>query len=199
MAQTHDRFFASAWKTPQIPQKGKTLVYKAKLMQLSSTLPSRFESVIERLYRNLDELVYQVPWVLTHPDISNMNILVDPDSCHLTGIVDWADASIEPFGIALCGLESVLGCSGPHGWSYYGNDVSNSRRLFGRALFSEIGGAASDETLMAIEEVRTLGILLRYGFRWEDGAQKPTQDTTLLEVFLQSELKSAKKRMAVYH
>ena len=128
-----------------------------------------------------------------------MNILVDPDSCHLTGIVDWADASIEPFGIAPWGLESVLGCSGPHGWSYYGNDVSNSRRLFGRVLFSEIGGAASDETHMAIEEVRTLGIFLRYGFSWEDGAQKPTQDTTLLELFLQSESKSAKKRMEVYY
>ena len=168
-------------------------------MQLSSILPSRFARVIERIYRNLDELVYRVPWVLTHSDISNMNILVDPDSCHLTGIVDWADASIEPFGIALWGLESVLGCSGPHGWSYYGNNVSNSRRLFGRVLFSEIGGAASDETHMAIEEVRTLGILLRYGFSWESGAQKPTQDTTLLEVFLQSESKSAKKRMEVCH
>ena len=199
MAQAHDRFFASAWKTPQIPRKEKTLVYKTKLMQLSSILPSRFARVIERIYRNLDELVYRVPWVLTHSDISNMNILVDPDSCHLTGIVDWADASIEPFGIALWGLESVLGCSGPHGWSYYGNDVSNSRRLFGRVLFSEIGDAASEETHMAIEEVRTLGILLRYGFSWEDGAQKPTQDTTLLEVFLQSESKSTKKRTEVYH
>jgi len=168
-------------------------------MQLSSTLLNQFTTVIERIHRNLDGLIYQVPWVLTHSDISNMNILVDPDSCHLTGIVDWADASIEPFGIALWGLESVLGCSGPHGWSYHGNDVSNSRRLFGRILSSEIGGAVSDETLMAIEEVRTLGLLIRYGFNWEDGAQKPTQDTTLLEVFLQSESKFAKKRMEVYH
>ena len=52
---------------------------------------------------------------------------------------------------------------------------------------------------MAIEEVRILGILLRFGFGWEDGAQRPTQDTTLLEVCLQSESKSAKKRMEVYH
>ena len=117
MAQAHARFFASAWKTPQIPRKEKALDHKAKLMQLSSILPSRFARVIDRIYRNLDELVDQVPWVLTHSDISNMNILVDPDSCHVTGIVDWADASIEPFGVALWGLESVLGCGGPHGWS----------------------------------------------------------------------------------
>ena len=76
-------------------RKEKILVYKAKLMQLSSTLPSRFARAIESIYRNLDELVYQVPWFLTHSDLSNMNLLVDPDSCHLTGIVDCADASIE--------------------------------------------------------------------------------------------------------
>ena len=52
---------------------------------------------------------------------------------------------------------------------------------------------------MAIEEVRTLGILLRYGFSWEDGAQKLTQDTTLLELFLQSESNSANKRMEFYY
>ncbi len=37
-----------------------------------------------------------------------MNILVDPDSGHLTGVVHWADASIEPFGIALWGLGAYL-------------------------------------------------------------------------------------------
>ena len=52
-----------------------------------------------------------------YSDLSNMNILVDPDSGHLTGVVDLADASIKPFGIALWGLESILGCSGPQGWA----------------------------------------------------------------------------------
>jgi len=51
-------------------------------------------------------------------------------------------------------------------------------------LLIEIGGGISDETRRAIEEVRTLGLLLRYGFYWEDSAEKPTQDTTLLDVFL---------------
>ena len=181
-----------AWKRPQTPANEKILFYKAKLLQLSGALPSRFAMVIERICQSLDELVYQVPWVLTHSDLSNMNILVDPDSGHLTGIVDWADASIEPFGIALWGLESVLGCSGPHGWAYHGIDVSHSRQLFRRILFTEIGGAVSDETQRAIEEVRTLGLLLRHGFSWKDGAHEPTQDTTLLDVFLQSESELAK-------
>lgn len=116
-----------------------------------------------------------------------MNILVDPDSGHLTGVVDWADATIEPFGIALWGLESALGCSGPGGWSYFWHDSSHSRRLFRQAFLAEIGESLSEQTCRAIDEVRTLGILLRYGFTWESGAQKPVDDTSLLDVFLGSE------------
>ena len=85
-----------------------TLVYKAQLRQLFSTLPSRLTMVIERIHQSLDELVFQVPWVLTHPDLSNMNIFVDPEPGHLTGIVDWADPTIEPFGIALWGWKAYL-------------------------------------------------------------------------------------------
>lgn len=168
-------------------------------MQLAGALPSRFTIVIERTFKIIDEIIYQVPWVLTHSDLSNTNILVNSDSGHLTGVVDWADASIEPFGIALWGLESILGCSGPQGWAYYGNDVSHSRALFRMVLLTEIGGAISDETRRAIEEVRTLGLLLRYGFSWEDGAEKPTQETTLLDVFLQSESTLASKTLEIVH
>src|ERR1700722_6013766 len=105
-----------------------------------------------------------------------MNILVDPDSGHLTGVVDWADATIEPFGIALWGLESVLGCSGPDGWSYFGSDPSHSRTLFWNTFFTEIGYTISYKTRKAIDEVSTLGILLRYGFSWESGTGNPAED-----------------------
>lgn len=40
-----------------------------------------------------------------------------------------------------------------------------------------------------MEEARILGILLRYGFSWVDEALEPTHDTTLLDVFLQSDLR----------
>jgi hypothetical protein len=199
IANPYNRFYASSWETPQAPGRGMSQWYKSKLMQLSGALPSRFTIVVERTFRIIDEIIYQVPWVLTHSDLSNMNILVDPDSGHLTGVVDWADASIEPFGIALWGLESILGCSGPHGWAYHGNDVSHSRRLFRMVLLTEIGGVISEETRRAIEEIRTLGLLLRYGFSREDGAEKPTRDTTLLDIFLQSELKLASKPFEIIH
>lgn len=116
-----------------------------------------------------------------------MNILVDPDSGRLTGIVDWADASIEPFGIALWGFESVLGCSGPKGWSYFERDSSHSRSLFRRVFLAEIGEPLSAQICRAIDELRTLGVLLRYGFSWETGMEMPVDDTSLLDVFLGSE------------
>jgi hypothetical protein len=145
-----------------------------------------------------------VPWVLTHQDLSGMNILVDPDTGHITGVVDWADAAVEPFGMALWGLESVLGCSGPNGWSYFGSDLSyshfgcnpsRSRALFWKTLLREIECTISDECRHAINEVRTLGVLLRYGFRWENGTISPVKDTTYLDVFLKNELKLVRQNL----
>lgn len=156
-------------------------------MQLSSALPKRFAKVIENTDQSLHEILYHVRWVLTHPDLSDMNILVDPDSGHLTGVVDWADATIEPFGIGLWGLESVLGCSGPNGWSYYGKDVSHSRKLFCEIFLKEIGMSVSAGIRRAIDEARTLGVLLRYGFCWENGTREPARDTSHLDVFLSCE------------
>lgn len=49
-----------------------------------------------------------VPWVLTHQDLSDMNILFDPSFGHITGVVDWADATIEPFDMAIWGLAGAL-------------------------------------------------------------------------------------------
>lgn len=198
LADIDCRFYAASWKNAQSPAREKHHYYHTKLMQLSSALPSRFTKVIEKTDQSLNEIIYHVPWVLTHSDLSNMNILVDPDSGHLTGVVDWADAGIEPFGIALWGLESVLGSSGSDGWSYFGNDVSHSRRLFRKAFLTEIGAPISHKTRRAIDEARTLGVLLRYGFNWEDGTEKPIGDTSLLDVFLKCESRLASKPFESY-
>ncbi len=84
---TQNRFYASSWKSPQTPRRGISQRFKAKLIQLSGTLSSRF-TIVKRTFQIIDEIIYQVPWVLTHSDLSNTNILVDSDSGHLTGVVD---------------------------------------------------------------------------------------------------------------
>jgi hypothetical protein len=38
-----------------------------------------------------------------------MNLLVDKDDGHLTGVIDWAEAEILPFGCELWGIENVMG------------------------------------------------------------------------------------------
>ncbi|KAL7919530.1 hypothetical protein ACQKWADRAFT_192465 [Trichoderma austrokoningii] len=188
------KFYAASWKAPQSPAKDRRHLYMSQLKHLSSSLPPRFTKILEHTQKNIGQMMDLVPWVLTHQDLSDMNILVDPDSGHITGVVDWADATIEPFGMALWGLETVLGCSGPDGWSYYGDNVSQSRALFWNTLLREIGHTISDECRHAIDQVRTLGVLLRYGFCWENGTINPVKDTMYLDVFLKDELELAEEQ-----
>ena len=47
-----------------------------------------------------------------------LNIHVDYDTGHITGIVDWADAKVAPFGISLGGLKTVLGVQTSTCWHY---------------------------------------------------------------------------------
>ena len=62
------------------------------------------------------------------------------------------------------------------------------------SLRDKIEWTISDECCHAVNEVRTLGVLLRYGFRWENGTVRPVKDTTYLDVFLKDELKLAEEQ-----
>lgn len=129
-----------------------------------------------------------------------MNMLVDTDTGRLTGIADWVDADIEPFGMALWGLEDILGSSGPDGWSWVG-DTAPLRSVFREAFFAEIGERLSDEKCIAIDQVRDLGLLLRWGFMWSeaDGARMPVEESHYLDAFLgTSEFISLKQDLACH-
>ena len=52
------------------------------------------------------------PSILSHGDLCEMNIFVEPDTGHMTGIVDHDEARILPFGIPLWGFENMLGYKG---------------------------------------------------------------------------------------
>ena len=67
------------------------------------------------------------------------------------------------------------------------------RALFWKTFLREIEYIISDECRYAINEVRTLGVLLRYGFRWENRTVSPVKDTSYLDVFLKDELKLAEE------
>lgn len=48
-----------------------------------------------------------------------MNIHVDEETSHITGIVDWADAKMAPFGTSLGGLETILGVQTSSCWLFH--------------------------------------------------------------------------------
>lgn len=58
----------------------------------------------------------------------------------------------------------------------------------------EIGHTIGDECRHAINEVRTLGVLLRYGFRRENGTINPVKDTRYLDALLKDELELAEEQ-----
>jgi hypothetical protein len=99
---------------------------------------------------------------LSHGDLCEMNILVDRPSGELTGVIDWAEARVLPFGFALYGLENMLGFMDSQGWHYYDN-AQRLRRLFWDVFRNETGNKISDAGFQMIWTARMAGLLYRYG------------------------------------
>ena len=145
----------------------------SKLSVLTSTLPPRFTATILRVHRELGELFHpRYPQVLTHGDLCETNILVSPTMGGVTGIIDWAEAEVLPFGLALYGLENLLGYMSPEGWrSFEIRDELEQR--FWDQLWDRIAGspAPPDNSIRhTVAIARQVGVLMRYGFTWEDGS-----------------------------
>ena len=87
-----------------------------------------------------------LPLVLTHEDFAWANMLVDPETCHLLGVVDWAEAAIEPFGLNFFWVEETI-----MGWF----DLTRGRALFPdhEVLYDAFWGTLGDECDGWTEEV----------------------------------------------
>ncbi|KAK4077135.1 uncharacterized protein Triagg1_4102 [Trichoderma aggressivum f. europaeum] len=160
------RFFAISWKTPQKvdsayrDQLGQT--YLKELRLLLSTLPSRFHSIIEHCIRSMDD-VMSLPMVLLHQDFSTCNIMVDETSCHLVGIIDWAEAEICPFGLNLETLQAFTGkLHIQDGWTRF-QDYADLQDTFWDIFTKEVGGL-TEAKMQAIKLARVTGLLLSDGF-----------------------------------
>lgn len=84
-----------------------------------------------------------------------MNILLDPDAGHISGVIDWAEAKILPFGIILWGFQNILGYMDSKGWHYYRNH-HNLETLFWQT-FDDIVGGVPETDRHAIHATRTAG------------------------------------------
>jgi hypothetical protein len=103
-------FFALAWKSPQPtdPSYRNDLrqTYTSELQLLLTALPVRFHVIIQSCIDSVDAIL-SLPMVLLHKDFGDCNIMVDETTCHLVGVIDWAEAEIGPFGLNLSSLQNL--------------------------------------------------------------------------------------------
>ncbi|EGE04186.1 hypothetical protein TEQG_03218 [Trichophyton equinum CBS 127.97] len=175
------RFFAASWiKAQPRPEALLQSNYDRKLEQLSKSMPPYLTPAIVSTRTELDLLFgSDFRYAICHGDLNDMNLLVDEETGDLTGVIDWAEASIQPFGLSLWGLETLLGFSDKNGWHYY--SASDSLEdAFWTAFHYEIGNMSENDKKL-IDISRRLGILLRYGFIWIDGVERPVTEQTGLD------------------
>lgn len=145
---------------------GSSLLPRLKL--LCNDLPRRFQPTAKRILKDIQH-VETLPWILTHGDIIPSNIIINPLTCHLSGLVDWAEAEPLPFGTCFYGLEAILGEIAPAGFQYH-RDATDLRKAFWAELTTQIPELKRDELMRAVRLARDLGVLLWHGIAWDDGA-----------------------------
>ncbi|KAJ2891192.1 hypothetical protein MKZ38_000768 [Zalerion maritima] len=159
-------FMALSWKAPQpvSPEYRGSLgqTYLRDLRLLHTVLPSRFQSIVRTCIDSMDDIL-SLPMVLLHRNFGTCNIMVDKATCHLVGIVDWAEAKICPFGLNLHSLQSLTGkLHLRNGWTRF-EDYDTLQDVFWERFKQEIGGL-SNYQLRTIKLARALGLLLSRGF-----------------------------------
>ncbi|KAH8746624.1 hypothetical protein F5883DRAFT_253920 [Diaporthe sp. PMI_573] len=159
-------FLALSWKAPQLvsPEYRGSLgqTYVRDLQLLHAALPSRFQPIVQTCIDSMDDIL-SLPMVLLHRDLGSCNIMVDEATCHLVGVIDWAEAEVCPFGLNLHSLQSLTGkLHLRNGWTRFG-DYDNLQDVFWERFKREVGGL-SDDQLRSIKLARALGLLLSRGF-----------------------------------
>ena len=108
-----DLFFAVWWKSPQSIDRSSLerlrQEYLKALLLVLDHLPSRFSTIIQKSLDAMPSIFSHLPFILSHPDLSSCNIMVDAVSGRLTGIIDWAEAAICPFVLNLYTLQDIFG------------------------------------------------------------------------------------------
>ncbi|RSM04415.1 hypothetical protein CDV31_010050 [Fusarium ambrosium] len=176
------KFFATSWNGRQHidPDAIEAIRrdYQARIELLSRYLPDRFQKNLRMVREGLSLLFDKLyPFTLNHGDLSGLNVFVDPDTGHITGILDWPEATICPFGISLWGLENFLGFMDGRGWHYYPN-CDNLRSVFWQTFELATGTLSHDEK-HRIQIARMAGLCLRYGFTWANGSQERVEEGTI--------------------
>jgi hypothetical protein len=188
-----NRFFASSWLNPQVMEAPAIEAlfneYHDRINILAKALRPRFAEKLNEVKIGLPSLFASpYPLVLSRGGLCEMNILVDERTGHITGVIDWEDARILPFGFSLWGLENVLGYMDSEGW-HYCDSREHLIGLFWRTFDCQVE-SIPDRQVTAV--ARTVGIFCRYGPAWEKGPWVPVDEssssTKYLDAFFNTSL-----------
>lgn len=158
---------ALSWKAPQeVSLEYRDMLaqrYTSDLQLLLTALPERFHAIVQGALDHLDAM-FSLPMVLLHRDFGMSNVLVEEKTCHLTGVIDWAEADICPFGQNLHSLEAFTGdLHLRQGWKRY-DDYRDLQVSFWDTFGNEVGSSFTQEIKKAIETSRVVGLLRSRGF-----------------------------------
>ncbi|KID60224.1 Protein kinase-like domain protein, partial [Metarhizium hybridum] len=161
------RFFALAWvnRPPNLepPPLGLQDKYVGILNELELSLPDSLHSTIDMVRQNLYLLFRpEFPIAVQHGDILENNIHIEEETGRITGVVDWHDAFVAPFGLSLGGVEILLGIQTHKDWHFHPSHVK-LRQKFWDVFNSEIG-QVSEMNKRSIEIARLMGLLQTHGF-----------------------------------
>ncbi|CRK44654.1 hypothetical protein BN1723_006247 [Verticillium longisporum] len=160
------RFFALEWKAPQ--EVGRTdcdcmaEIFQKELQMLLIALPDQLHPIIRATLASLPS-IFSLPMVLLHKDFGDCNIIVEEESCHLVGVIDWSEAEIGPFGTNLHSLQSLMSKLDLRKGGIRYEDYDDLARSFWETLSGEVGGLR-DNTTRSIKAAMVLGLLRSRGF-----------------------------------
>lgn len=144
--------------------------YFQDLQTLRKTLPAHFQPVIEVCISSLDDIL-SLPHVPQHADLCDTNILVEPESGKITGVLDWSDAQVLPFGLNLHAVEAFTVHLNLDPEGLESSDHKAMQTVFWETLGKEVG-SLSEEAIRTIKKASALGVLMGWGFAGEGEERK---------------------------
>ncbi|KAF4454850.1 Protein kinase-like domain protein [Fusarium austroafricanum] len=96
------------------------------------------------------------------------NFHIDENTGRITGVVDWANAKIAPFGVSLASMEVVLGIQTRAAWHFHHNHQA-LRKLFWDAFY-DVTGNISDDDRHSMDIARLFGLFWTHGYEEKEYA-----------------------------
>ncbi|KAI1406710.1 hypothetical protein F4819DRAFT_5043 [Hypoxylon fuscum] len=178
---------------------GSSLRWRLELM--ANKLPYRFRSIARSILLDLPE-IEDLPWILSHGDFLPSNIMVNPESGKISGLIDWTEGEFLPFGIGMYGLQELLGEDRDGHFVYY-PEAKYLRNMFWRELLVSIPALARDARRAAlVRKAQILGIFLWHGIAFDNGKLdraveegKDDGEIERLDAFILSSPKSGPRKL----